>query len=162
MIGTPETLLRAMFDSAVDVASPKLSIRQHLPARPNGRTIIVGAGKAAAAMAQAVETEWRELGEAGELGGLVITRYGHSLETRWVEVVEAAHPVPDEAGGAAAARIRELVSNLGPEDLVLCLLSGGGSALLTLPIEGVSLDEKRAVTQDLLNCGATIWRSGRI
>ncbi|MEE2694513.1 MAG: glycerate kinase [Pseudomonadota bacterium] len=156
MTHKPETLLRQMFDSAVNVASPKLSVGQHLPDRPNGRTIIVGAGKAAAAMAQAVETEWRELGEAGELGGLVITRYGHRLETRWVEVVEAAHPVPDGAGVAAAARILELVSNLGPEDLVLCLLSGGGSALLTLPIDGVSLDEKRAVTQDLLNCGATI------
>lgn len=156
MIGIPETLLREMFDSAVNVASPKLSIRQYLPDRPNGRTIIVGAGKAAAAMAQAVEAEWAEAGKAGELRGLVITRYGHSLETQWVEVVEAAHPVPDAAGVSAAARILELVTDLGSDDLVLCLLSGGGSALLTLPIEGISLDEKKIITRDLLHCGATI------
>ncbi len=156
MIGTPEILLRKMFDSAVNVASPKLSLRHHLPPRPKGRTIIVGAGKAAAAMAQAVEAEWEEIGQAGELEGLVITRYGHSLETRWVEVVEAAHPVPDAAGVSAAGRILEFVTGLGSDDLVLCLLSGGGSALLTLPIQGISLDEKRAVTQSLLNCGATI------
>ena len=156
MIGTPEILLRKMFDSAVNVASPKLSLRHHLPPSPMGRTIIVGAGKAAAAMAQAVEAEWDDIGRAGELEGLVITRYGHSLETRWIEVVEAAHPVPDAAGVSAAARILESVTGLGPDDLVLCLLSGGGSALLTLPIEGISLDEKRVVTRDLLNCGATI------
>ena len=156
MIGTPEILLRKMFDSAVNVASPKLSLRHHLPPRPMGRTIIVGAGKAAAAMAQAVEAEWDDIGRAGQLEGLVITRYGHSLETRWIEVVEAAHPVPDAAGVSGAARILESVTGLGPDDLVLCLLSGGGSALLTLPIEGISLDEKRIVTRDLLNCGATI------
>ena len=156
MIGTPEILLRKMFDSAVNVASPKLSLRHYLPPRPQGRTIIVGAGKAAAAMAQAVEAEWVEIGRAGELDGLVITRYGHSLKTRWVEVVEAAHPVPDAAGVLAAARILELVTGLGSDDLVLCLLSGGGSALLTLPIEGISLEEKKVVTQDLLKCGATI------
>ena len=156
MIGTPEILLRRMFDSAVTIASPKLSLRHHLPPRPKGRTIIVGAGKAAAAMAQAVEAEWEEVGRAGELDGLVITRYGHSLETRWVEVVEAAHPVPDAAGVSAAARILELVTGLGSDDLVLCLLSGGGSALLSLPIKGISLEEKRAITRDLLKCGATI------
>tara|TARA_B100000686_G_scaffold353179_1_gene457764 strand:- start:1407 stop:2687 length:1281 start_codon:yes stop_codon:yes gene_type:complete len=156
MVDTPEILLREMFDSAVKCASPKLSVAQHLPSRPKGRTIIVGAGKAAAAMVQAVEAEWAAVGKAGELGGLVITRYGHSLETQWVEVVEASHPVPDAAGVSAAERILELVSNLGPDDLVLCLLSGGGSALLTLPMEGISLDEKRIVTRDLLNCGATI------
>ena len=156
MLGSPETLLRAMFDSAVNLALPAHTLRQHLPPKPKGRTIIVGAGKAAAAMARAVEAEWVDLGLAGELTGLVITRYGHSLETRWIEVVEASHPIPDTAGVSATARIHELVSNLTEEDLVLCLLSGGGSALLTLPALGIELDEKKSITRDLLHCGATI------
>jgi len=156
MLDSPETLLRAMFDSAVNLALPEHTLPQYLPRKPNGRTIIIGAGKAAAAMARAVEAEWVSLGLAGELKGLVITRYGHALETRWIEVVEASHPVPDAAGVSAAARIHTLVSNLTEADLVLCLLSGGGSALLTLPALGIELDEKRLITRDLLECGATI------
>ena len=152
----PEELLHSMFESAVSRASPENTLRKYLPPRPKGQTIIVGAGKGAAAMAKAVEAEWEDLGVKGELRGVVITRYGHSLETRWIEVVEAAHPVPDAAGVSAAHQILELVSNLSSDDLVLCLLSGGGSALLTLPAQGVELNEKRALTQDLLNCGATI------
>lgn len=156
MESNPKELLLSMFESAVGRASPEHTLRQYLPPRPKGRTIIVGAGKGAAAMAQAVEAEWEELGVKGELGGLVITRYGHALETRWIKVVEAAHPVPDTAGVLAAQQIIGLVGNLTPDDLVLCLLSGGGSALLTSPAPGVELNEKRALTQDLLNCGATI------
>ena len=156
MLDSPETLLRAMFDSAVNLALPEHTLPQYLPRKPNGRTIIIGAGKAAAAMARAVEAEWVSLGLAGELKGLVITRYGHALETRWIEVVEASDGVPDAAGVSAAARIHTLVSNLTEADLVLCLLSGGGSALLTLPALGIELDEKRLITRDLLECGATI------
>jgi glycerate 2-kinase len=156
MLDSSETLLRAMFDSAVNSALPERTLRQNLPPKPKGQIIIVGAGKAAAAMVRAVEDEWADLGLAGELNGLVITRYGHALETRWIEVVEAAHPVPDSAGVSAAGRIHKLVSNLTQDDLVLCLLSGGGSALLTLPARGIELDEKRSITQGLLKGGATI------
>ena len=154
--GDPEVLLKEMFESAVARASPERTLAKYLPPKPRGRAIIVGAGKAAAAMAIAVETHWGELGEKGGLEGLVVTRYGHALDTRWVEVVEAAHPVPDEAGVTAAHRILELVTDLNADDLVLCLLSGGGSALLTLPAPGISLDEKRRLTEELLRCGATI------
>ena len=156
MLGNPEMLLRALFDSAVNLALPERTLGQYLPPKPRGRIIVVGAGKAAAAMARAVEAEWADLGLTGELSGLVITRYGHALETRWIEVVEASHPVPDTAGVSAARRIHRLVSSLTEADLVLCLLSGGGSALLTVPALGVELAEKRSITRDLLKSGATI------
>src|SRR5207237_3752929 len=123
----------------------------HLPAPPRGRTIVVGAGKAAAAMAAAVERNW-----AGPLEGLVVTRYGHGADCRRIEVVEAAHPVPDAAGARAAARILAMVQGLGPDDLVLCLISGGGSALLALPAAGLTIDDKRAANQALLRSGAAI------
>jgi glycerate 2-kinase len=145
------TLLRAMFDAAVAAASPAVCVPPHLPAPPKGRTIVVGAGKAAAAMAAAVEAHW-----PGPLEGLVVTRYGHGAKTSRIEVVEASHPVPDAAGREAAARILAKVKGLTSDDLVLALISGGGSALMALPAEGVSLEEKQAVNKALLKSGATI------
>jgi glycerate 2-kinase len=148
---TPAELLRAMFQAAVDAAAPSLCVPPHLPPPPKGRTIVIGAGKASGAMAKAVEDHWQ-----GPLEGLVVTRYGHRLPTTRIEVVEAAHPVPDTAGRDAAVRILEMVQGLSAEDLVLCLISGGGSALLSLPAEGVSLSDKQAVNKALLKSGATI------
>src|SRR5215467_15401003 len=142
-------LLRRMFDAAVAAASPALCVPRHLPRPPRGRTIVVGAGKAAAAMAAAVEEHW-----SGQIEGLVVTRYGHAVPCRHIEVVEAAHPVPDAVGRAAAQRILDLVRGLGPDDLVLCLISGGGSALLALPAPGLTLSDKRQVTAQLLKSGA--------
>ncbi|HZD26918.1 MAG TPA: glycerate kinase [Alphaproteobacteria bacterium] len=147
----PAALLRAMFDAAVTAADPRHCLPPHLPAPPTGRTVVVGAGKAAASMAQAVEAHW-----PGELTGLVVTRYGHALPTKRIEVVEAAHPVPDDAGLQAAERILALAGELGAEDLLLALISGGGSALLTLPAPGLSLADKQAVNRALLRCGARI------
>jgi hydroxypyruvate reductase len=147
-------LLRRMFDAAVRAAAPEVCLPVHLPPPPRGRTVVVGAGKGATAMARAVEDHWR--GPLECLEGIVVTRYGHGAPTRCIEVVEAAHPVPDAAGRDAARRILERVRGLRPDDLVLCLISGGGSALLALPAEGVALDDKRAVTGALLRSGATI------
>ena len=144
-------LLREMFAAAVAAADPARLIAPALPPRPAGRTIVVGAGKAAAAMARAVEAEWPR-----GLEGLVITRYGHGLPTRTIEVVEAGHPLPDAAGMRAAERIAALLSELRADDLVLCLLSGGGSALLALPPAGIGLDDLQSVTGALLQCGARI------
>jgi hydroxypyruvate reductase len=140
-----------MFKAAIDAASPSLCVPPHLPAPPKGRTLVIGAGKAAASMAAAVEANW-----PGELEGLVVTRYGHGVPCRRIEVVEAAHPVPDAAGRAAAARILELAQGLGPDDLALCLISGGGSALLALPATGLTLEDKQAVNRALLKSGANI------
>ena len=145
------SLLRAMFDAAVGAADPERCVTAHLPPEPDGRMVVVGAGKAAASMARAVERQWR-----GALSGLVVTRYGHGVPCRRIEVVEAAHPVPDAAGLAAAARILEMVSGLTAGDLVLCLLSGGGSALLSLPAPGLKLADKQATTARLIASGATI------
>ena len=147
-------LLMGLFQAAVEAAAPALCVPPHLPSPPPGRTVVIGAGKAAAAMAQAVETHW----PAGRpLSGLVVTRYGHGVGPLGrIEVVEASHPVPDEAGQAAAGRMLRLVQGLGPEDLVLCLISGGGSALLAAPAPGVSLADKQAVNRALLRSGAGI------
>src|SRR5579864_7994838 len=147
----PRGFLVQLFQNAVDAASPARCVPPHLPPRPNGRTIVVGAGKAAAAMAQALEANWN-----GELSGLVVTRYGHGLPCRWIEVVEAGHPTPDRAGLNAAKRIIELVQNLTPDDLVLVMISGGGSSLLTLPPANITLEEKQEVTRALLASGAPI------
>lgn len=144
-------VLRELFDTAVAAASPELCVPPHLPEPPAGRTIVVGAGKAAASMAAAVEANWER-----PLGGLVVTRYGHRVPTSRIEVVEAAHPVPDAAGLVAAERILALAESIGPDDLLLCLISGGGSALLTLPPAGLTLDDKQAVNRELLRCGAAI------
>lgn len=140
-----------MFDAAVQAALPDVVVPPHLPSPPRGRTVVVGAGKASAAMARAVEAHW-----SGPLEGLVVTRYGHAVPCERIEIVEAAHPVPDEAGEDAAKRILGMVQGLGADDLVLALISGGGSALLSAPAEGLSLDDKQALTQALLRSGATI------
>jgi hydroxypyruvate reductase len=147
----PRTLLRQLFDTAVAAALPERSIQHFLPAPPKGRTIVVGCGKAAAAMARAVETHWQ-----GPLEGLVVTRYGHRVPTERIEVVEAAHPVPDAAGLDAAKRMLQTVQGLSPDDLVLFLASGGGSALLTLPAPGITLEDKQAINTALLKSGANI------
>ena len=148
---TPEELLKAMFKAGVDAALPSLCVPAHLPPRPKGRTVIVGAGKASGAMAKALEDAWD-----GPLEGLVVTRYGYRVPTERLEVVEAAHPVPDAAGREAAQRIFKMVQGLSEDDLVLCLVSGGGSALLALPAEGITLEDKQAVNKALLASGATI------
>ncbi len=147
----PRELLLSVFQAALAAADPALCVPPHLPAAPNGRTVVVGAGKASAAMARAVEDHWQ-----GALSGLVITRYGHAVPCSRIEIVEAAHPVPDDAGRQAAARIAEMVQGPSADDLVLCLISGGGSALLSLPAPGLSLEDKQAVNRALLKCGATI------
>lgn len=147
-------LLRAMFDAAVSAASPAACLPQHLKsiAPPKGRTIVIGAGKAAASMAAAVEANWH----GGPLEGLVVTRYEHGAPTKQIEVIEASHPVPDAAGREAAKRILQKVQGLTADDLVLALISGGGSALMALPAEGVTLEEKQAVNKALLKSGANI------
>lgn len=143
--------LRALFEAAVAAVSADAVVPSGLPAPPRGRTVVVGAGKAAAAMARAVERHWR-----GPLSGLVVTPYGHAVPCRRVLVVEAAHPLPDEAGRAAAADIVTRVAGLTGDDLVLCLLSGGASSLLALPAAGVDLADKREVSAALLRSGAPI------
>ena len=150
-VSQPAELLRRMFDAAVAAALPAGIVAGHLPAPPKGRTIVLGAGKASAAMAKAVEDHW-----TGPLDGLVVTRYGHAVPCERIEIVEAAHPVPDEAGRAAAARMLEIARSAGPDDLVLCLISGGGSALLALPAEGIPFADKQAVNAALLRSGADI------
>ena len=144
--------LRAMFDAAVAAADPRLVLAAHLPDRPRGRCIVVGAGKSAAVMAAALEDAWPDVA----LSGLVVTRYGHAVPTRRIEVVQSSHPVPDAQGEAAARRILALVAGLGPDDLVIALISGGASALLPLPAAGLTLADKQAVNRALLASGATI------
>ncbi len=149
-----QDLLLKMFDAAVRAAAPGSCVPPALPPPPAGRTVVVGAGKAAAAMAQAVEAHWPE---AALLSGLVITRYGHGVgRLSRIEVIEAGHPVPDAAGEQAAARILGMVHDLGPDDLVLCLISGGGSSLLALPAPGITLADKQAINRALLRSGAGI------
>lgn len=140
-----------MFAAAVAAAQPSKVIAQHLPAKPKGRVIVVGAGKASAAMAAAFEKAWR-----GKVEGLVVTRYGYSVPTKHIEVVEAAHPVPDVAGQTAASRMLQLVQGLTKDDLVIALMSGGGSSLLSLPALGLTLEEKQEVNAALLKSGAPI------
>jgi len=140
-----------MFDAAIASAQPAVCIPPHLPESPRGRLIVVGAGKASAAMARVVEDNWQ-----GPLSGLVVTRYGYAVPCRHIEIVEAAHPVPDAAGMRAAQRILKLVGNLHKDDLVLCLISGGGSALMPLPAQGLTLEMKQHVSRALLASGATI------
>lgn len=147
----PRQLLRQMFDAAVASAQPALCVPPHLPDPPAGRLVVVGAGKASAAMARAVEEHW-----PGPLSGLVVTRYGYAVPCRRIEIVEAAHPVPDAAGLAAAERICRLAEGLSADDLLLCLISGGGSALLARPLPGLSLDDKQAIGRALLKSGAGI------
>jgi glycerate 2-kinase len=151
MNNDPRTLLRALFDAAIAAALPDKSLPAFLPPPPKGQTIVVGCGKAAASMAKAVEDHWK-----GEISGLVVTRYGHNAPTRKIEVVEAAHPVPDLAGREAAERILKMVQGLRAADLVLFLVSGGGSALLALPAPGLTLHDKQAINKARLKSGANI------
>src|SRR3954467_4944300 len=146
-------LLVGSFHAAVAAADPSKIVPPHLPAPPRGRTLVVGAGKAAASMALAVEQHWPA---SAPIEGTVITRYAHGLLTNRINVVEAGHPVPDEAGETAAKRIFESVKRLSKDDLLLVLVSGGGSALLSLPVESISMADLKAVTQELLRCGAMI------
>lgn len=150
----PREFLRSLFDAAIASAQAALCIPAHLPEPPKGRVLVIGAGKASAAMAQAVEASWR--GPKEKLSGLVVTRYGYRVPCQHIEIVEAAHPVPDAAALVAAERMLQLVSNLHEDDLVLCLISGGGSSLLTLPAAGLSLQDKQSLNQELLRCGAPI------
>lgn len=147
----PRDLLREMFDAAILAAQPARCLPPHLPAPPSGRTLVIGAGKASAAMAKALEDHW-----PAPLSGIVVTRYGYAVPCRRIEIVEAAHPVPDAAGEVAAKRILERVSGLTPDDLVIVLISGGGSSLLALPAAGLTLDDKQNVNRALLKSGATI------
>ncbi len=153
MAPQPQELLQRMFEAALAAAQPERCVPAHLPERPagSGRVIVIGGGKASAAMAKAVEDHMPE-----PLSGLVVTRYGHAVPCRSIEIVEAAHPVPDAAGAAAARRLFDLVSGLREDDLVLCLISGGGSALLALPLEGLSLGDKQQINRALLASGAGI------
>jgi glycerate 2-kinase len=145
-------LLRVVFDTAIASADPRRVLAGHLPPPPTGRCVVVGAGKSAALMAAALEDAWPDV----PMTGLVVTRYGHNTPTRRITVREASHPVPDAAGEAAAAAILAAVQGLGPDDLVLALISGGGSALLALPAPGLTLADKQAVASALLKSGAPI------
>jgi len=144
-------LLRRMFDAAVAAAQPAVCLPPHLPSPPKGRTIVIGAGKASAAMARALEDHWE-----GPLTGLVVTRYGYEVPCQRIEIVQAAHPVPDAAGLRAAQRIGEIVRGLTPDDLVIALISGGGSSLLVAPAKGLTLLDKQTVNAALLKSGASI------
>lgn len=154
----PREFLEFLYQAAVARALPLHNTAAYLPPPPKGRTIVIGAGKAGGAMAQAVEAYWPA---TAHLNGLVVTRYHHipprpeGLKQR-IELVEAAHPVPDAQGLAAAQRIMAMTQGLTADDLVLCLVSGGGSALLTLPVEGLAFSDKQRINQDLLNSGASI------
>ncbi len=146
----PFKFLRHLFDRAVEVADPMRSLAAALPPKPDGRLVVIGAGKASARMAEAVETVY------GPCDGLVITRYGYARPCQGIEIVEAAHPVPDQAGMEATRRMLDLLSDTGPDDFVLALISGGGSALLTAPAGDITLSEKQALTNALLASGAPI------
>lgn len=156
MIDEPDLFLGRLFDRAVEVADPMRSLKDFLPEKPKGRVIVIGAGKASARMAEAVEAVW------GPCEGLVITRYGYARPCQRIEIVEAAHPVPDEAGLEATARMLSLVETAGEGDFILALISGGASALLVQPVAGVSLAEKQAVNQALLASGAPIDRMNTV
>ncbi|WP_288902020.1 glycerate kinase [uncultured Sneathiella sp.] len=151
MVQDPRKFLMELFEVAVAAADPRETLVRHLPPVPKGRAVVIGAGKAAASMAKAVEDNWR-----GPLEGLVITRYEHGLPLERIKVVEAGHPVPDAEGARAADDILGLLEGLTEDDLVLCLISGGGSSLLAKPGEGITLEEKKAVTKALLASGANI------
>ena len=156
MIPDPDAFLRGLFEVAVKVADPMRSLAAHLPPRPMGRVVVIGAGKASARMAEAVEAAW------GPCDGLVITRYGYGRPCAGIEIVEASHPVPDRAGQQATARMLDLLATLGEDDFVLALISGGASALLVAPCDGVSLAEKQAVNAALLASGAPIDRMNTV
>lgn len=149
---SPQHFLLSLYNSAIQAVTAEKCLPPFLPAAPtDGRTLVIGAGKGAAAMAKTVEDHWPTA-----LSGLVVTRYGHGAACRQIEVVEASHPVPDQAGQQAATRMLAMVQGLAPQDLVMCLISGGGSALLALPADGVTLQQKQAINKALLKSGAMI------
>jgi glycerate 2-kinase len=150
-LNDPRAFLSSLFDAALAAADPLRCVPPMLPQTPGRRTVLIGAGKASALMAQAIEKAWPH-----PLEGLVVTRYGHAVPCDHVEIIEASHPVPDAAGEAAAQRILDLTQELGPEDLLICAISGGGSALLSLPGDGLTLADKQAVNKALLRSGAAI------
>lgn len=147
----PLDFLRSLFAAGVAAADPLLCIPPHLPAPPKGKTVVIGAGKASAAMAKAVEDNWQ-----GEISGLVVTRYGFSVPCERIEIIEASHPVPDAAGREAAGRIVDLAKSLGPDDLCIAVISGGASAVLTYPADGLTLEDKQELNRGLLRSGANI------
>ncbi len=150
-----EKLLQILFNKSWTAASPQKCLPPFLPARPAGRTIVIGAGKGSAEMAMSLEENWT--GKlAGKLEGIVLTRYGHGAPTKHIKIIEAAHPVPDEAGLNGTREIVDLISNLTKDDLVICLISGGGSALLTAPAGDITLEEKQSINRQLLASGAPI------
>lgn len=151
MIDDPRAFLTGLFDAAIAAADPEICIAANLPAPPKGRTVVVGAGKGAAQLARAFDRHW-----PGPLSGVIVTRYGYAVSCERIEVIEASHPVPDEAGLAAAQRLIEAVSDLGEDDLVVALISGGGSALLPAPPEGFTLADEIALNEVLLASGAPI------
>ena len=153
----PDTLLSELFAAAVDAARPERSLARHLPPKPKGRTIVIGAGKASAAMARVAEQHLD-----GPITGCVVTRYGHAVPCEHIRIIEAAHPVPDAAGEQAAQLILEQVKNLTADDLVIALISGGGSALLPLPAPGITLADKQQINKDLLRSGATITQMNTV
>ncbi len=147
----PAKLLRQALDAAIASAQAENCLPAYLPRPGKGRTLVIGAGKASASMAQTLEKHWQ-----GELSGLIVTQYGYAVPCKQIEIVEAAHPVPDQAGMDAAQRMLELISHLQADDQVICLISGGGSSLLALPAPGISLQQKQSINQSLLKCGASI------
>lgn len=147
----PQTLLADMFAAAVNAARPENCLAAHLPPPPKGRTVVIGAGKASAAMAHVAEQHLQ-----GPINGCVVTRYGHAVDCEHIEIIEAAHPVPDQAGIQAARQILDMVGNLTADDLVIALISGGGSALLPMPAPGITLSDKQDISRQLLRSGATI------
>ena len=149
----PEEFLLNCFKVAIDSADPRKSLVSFLPPLPKGKVLVIGAGKAAASMAKAVENEW---GSKVELSGLVITRYAHGLALDCIECIEAGHPVPDDEGEKAAKKIYDMVGNLNKDDLLIALVSGGGSSLLSLPCDGITNEDIKLVTKELLKCGAPI------
>lgn len=151
MTASPRHLLEKMLQAAIQAAQPSACLLPFLPEVPKGKLIVIGAGKASAAMAQAFESNWKT-----PLEGLVVTRYGYGVTCKHIEIVEAAHPVPDSAGLKAAERMLQMVKGLSADDLVVCLISGGGSALLPMPLPGISLQDKQTINQALLASGASI------
>ncbi|MEW7313968.1 glycerate kinase [Buttiauxella gaviniae] len=149
---TAQAVLLEMFNAAIKSADPHAALMDALPEKPKGRCIVVGAGKASAAMAAALEAAWPDVA----LSGVVVTRYGHAVPTRQIRIIEAAHPVSDSMSEVASMLILESVKNLTPDDLVIALISGGGSALMALPRTGITLADKQAVNKALLRSGATI------
>jgi len=154
---SPRLILQELFRAAIDAAQPAVLLPAFLPDPPRGRTVVVGAGKAAAHMAAALEAVW-----PGPLEGAVVTRYGHATPCRRIRVLQAAHPIPDQNSLAAAREMRRLVTGLTKDDLVISLISGGGSALLAEPVPGISLADKQAVTQSMFQAGATIRELNKV